>query len=430
MLSSKRSFILLGLVLSVSALCAQVVSTDFHFYFRPYSSEFDSTYMGNAAEIDAMVDYMNFLQQRMAQDSTIELQEVIVRGETSPDGSEQLNHRLAYARVNEVIRLARRTLNVPEKKITRVNRYIDWDGLKEKVAASNLPQKEEVLRVLNEDTAWVKYYLRGERMDARVVHLQELDSGRVWPKLINDFFPKMCNAGVLFVTNKSVPPMLDAEAGTIAVDSFQLAMPVFARDTTPIRVQLVEAAPAADTLSAEEWQRRVTLKTNAVGWALGLVNLGVEVDLAEHWSMQLPIYWSSWDYFKNTIKLRAVVLQPEVRYWFNETNDKWFVGAHFGVAWYNVAWNGKLRIQDQGWDKPGLGGGLAAGYRMPLSKKNPRWKVEFSLGVGVYAMRYEKYKNYKDGLLTDTGKKAFFCLDQAAISFSYSFDTKKKGGAK
>ncbi len=419
------------MLLGAGVMRAQVVSTDFHFYFRPYTSTFDSAYMGNAAEIDAMKDYMTYLQTKMVQDSTIELQSVVVRGESSPEGSEQLNRRLARERVDEVLKLTRQTLNVPEKKITRVNKYIDWDALKEKVAMSDLAEKEEVLRVLNEDTAWVKYRFRGERMDARVVHLQEIDSGRVWNKLVADYFPLMCNAGVLFVTNKAVPQLIGGQTGTIAVDSFKMAVPVFERDTTPVFVPVVvESVPTQDTLSAEEWQRHVTLKTNAVGWALGLVNLGVEVDLAEHWSMQLPIYWSSWDYFKNTIKLRALMMQPEVRYWFNENNEKWFVGAHFGVAWYNVAWNGNVRIQDQGWNKPGLGGGLAAGYRMPLSKKNPKWKVEFSLGVGAYAMRYDKFNNYKDGLKTESGKKAFFCLDQAAISFSYSFDTKKKGGTK
>ncbi len=431
MLSCRRYISLFVLILSVGVVRSQVVSTDFHFYFHPYSTVLDSTYMGNSEEIDAMVDYMHYLQSRMEKDSTIELQKVVVRGESSPEGSEQLNRRLARGRVDEAMELVRNTLNVPESKISRVNNYIDWDGLKEKVKLSNMAEKEEVLRVLNEDTVWVKYHLRGERIDARVEHLQELDSGRVWDKLLKDYFPLMCNAGVLFVTNKAVPQLIGGKAGTIAVDSFKMAVPVFEQDTTPVFVPVVVAPlPTQDTLSAEEWQRHVTLKTNAVGWALGLVNLGVEVDLAEHWSMQLPVYWSSWDYFKNTIKLRAVVLQPEVRYWFNETNEKWFVGAHFGLAWYNVAWNGKVRIQDQGWDKPGLGGGLAAGYRMPLSKKNPNWKVEFSLGVGVYAMRYDKFKNYKNGLLTDSGKKAFFCLDQAAISFSYSFDTKKKGGAK
>ncbi len=425
----KQKFILLGMLLSVGISHAQVIGTDFHFYFRPYSFEFDSTYLGNAAEIDAMADYMQFLQYKMAQDSTIELQKVIVRGEASPEGSEQLNRRLAHKRVDEAVNLLRKTFNLQEDKITRVNRYIDWDGLKKDIALSDLPQKEEVLQVLNEDTAWVKYYLRNERMDARVVHLQELDSGRVWPRLISDFFPKMCNAGVLFVTNKPVPQILEADADTVAVDSVQLQTQEVKCDTTPVSF-LEERNAVHMQRRAEEWERRVTLKTNAIGWVLALVNIGVEVDLAEHWSVQLPVYWSSWNYFTSTVKLRAVVLQPEARYWFNRSNDRWFVGAHFGLAWYNVAWNGEERIQDQGWDKPGLGGGLAAGYRMPLSKKNPNWKVEFSLGVGVYAMQYDKFRNYKNGLMTERGKKTFFCLDQAAVSFSYSFDTEKKGGAK
>ena len=52
----------------------------------------------------------------------------------------------------------------------------------------------------------------------------------------------------------------------------------------------------------EGWTRELHVKTNVVGLGLGIANAAVEVDLAKHWSFTLPVYYSSWDYFKNTLE--------------------------------------------------------------------------------------------------------------------------------
>ena len=129
------------------------------------------------------------------------------------------------------------------------------------------------------------------------------------------------------------------------------------------------------------------------------------------------------------LKYRTLAIQPEFRYWFNEQNERWFLGAHFSMAYYDIALKGKYRYQDHNGKSPALGGGLAAGYRLPISK-NKRWKMEFSLGAGVYLLHYDKFHNYRTGLLVGTEKKTVFSLDQANVSFVYAFDLKKKGSLK
>lgn len=195
-------------------------------------------------------------------------------------------------------------------------------------------------------------------------------------------------------------------------------------------------APVAETANAfshsvkpERWQNRFYVKTNAIGWAMGITNLSAEVDLAKHWSFTLPLYWSAWNYFKETLKFRTLALQPEVRYWFSKNNEGWFTGAHFGLAWYNFATGGDYRTQDHGGHSPAIGGGLAAGYRLPVSR-NKRWQLEFTVGAGGYKLHYDKFHNYKNGLLVDTKKKTWFGIDQAAVSIAYSFGLGKKGGAR
>lgn len=202
--------------------------------------------------------------------------------------------------------------------------------------------------------------------------------------------------------------------------------------------EVVEVLPdtttAEDTIitEVERWIHQIHIKTNALGWGLGIANVATEVDLSNHWSFTLPIYYSAWDYFTSTIKFRTFAIQPELRYWLSENNNGFFAGLHFGMAYYNIAVNGDYRYQDQGRETPALGGGISVGYRMPISKDN-RWRIEFSLGAGAYSLHYDKFHNTpdtKDGLLLESVKQTYWGIDQAAVSFSYTFDLNKKGGKR
>ena len=176
--------------------------------------------------------------------------------------------------------------------------------------------------------------------------------------------------------------------------------------------------------------RRVYLKTNAIGLGMAIANVAVEVDLAKNWSITLPLYYSAWDYFKSTVKFRTLALQPELRHWQQGENDGFFAGAHFGLAYYNFAFGGEYRYQDHKSKTPAIGGGVGIGYRLPISKDN-RCKIEFSLGAGVYSLHYDKFHNTprtKEGLMTGSIRKTYWGIDQAAVSFCWSFDLKKKGG--
>ena len=85
---------------------------------------------------------------------------------------------------------------------------------------------------------------------------------------------------------------------------------------------------------------------------MAIANVAAEVDLAKHWSFTLPVYYSTWDYFKSTIKFRTFAVQPEFRNWLSEENDGFFAGAHFGLAYYNFAFDGDYRYQDHNRETP------------------------------------------------------------------------------
>ena len=121
--------------------------------------------------------------------------------------------------------------------------------------------------------------------------------------------------------------------------------------------------------------------------------------------------------------------QPEFRYWLRR-GEGWFFGAHAGVTYWNEAHNDRYRYQDHDGKHPAYGGGLAIGHRWRF---NRHWAIEASVGGGVYRLYYDKFYNTprtKDGLMIESIKKTYWGIDQAAVSFSYSFDLKKKGGKR
>ena len=68
-----------------------------------------------------------------------------------------------------------------------------------------------------------------------------------------------------------------------------------------------------ETVPLQEWTRKLYIKTNAIGWAMFISNVAVEIDITPHLSFQLPIYYSAVDYFSRELKFRTFAVQPELR---------------------------------------------------------------------------------------------------------------------
>lgn len=410
---------LIFLLFCVVVTYAQDRRTEILVDFRVNSTVIDSTYSDNAVRMQEIIDFLHNIRR----DSTINIVEVSFCGAASPEGSDQLNRRLARGRLTALENLVRKEVDIPDSLITRNDSYIPWNYLKKQIEDSDIIRTDEVIAILNESSLLVDYHYPNLHIDSRVVKLQKLDNGKVWQQINKLFFGQMRNASVVFITYKKELPAVQEP---IIVQDTVVAEP--SSEITPYTTAIVETIIP----KIEEWNRKLYLKTNALFWGMGMTNVSAEIDLAKHWSFALPVTYSAWNYFTSTVKFRTLAVQPEFRYWFNENNQKFFIGAHFGYAQYNVAVDGNYRYQDHDGKSPALGGGISVGYRMPISKSD-KWHIEFSLGAGVYSLHYDKFyntPNTKDGLMIESVKKTYWGIDQAAVSFSYSFDLKKKGGKR
>lgn len=417
------SVLILILLLSCTGMAhAQEYRTEIRIDFRVNSTTIDSAYSDNAVRLREVMTTLRNIRQ----DSAINIVEVSFCGAASPEGSYQLNRKLAQGRLSSLERFVRRQVDIPDSIITRNDCYIPWNFLKSQLETSDLQGREKAIAIIEEEARLVDYHHAGTHIDNRIVKLKSLDGGKVWQQMDRLFFRRMRNAyAVIVACKQEIPPV--PEPATIPDTALVVPEPM---------IEAVEIVSDTVTVTepviseSEKWMRRLHLKTNALGWGLAIANVAVEVDLAKHWSFTLPVYYSAWDYFKSTVKFRTFAVQPEFRYWFSERNDGFFAGAHFGLAHYNLATDGDYRYQDHRRRTPAPGGGVSVGYRLPISHNN-RWRLEFTLGAGAYPLHYDKFRNTprtNDGLLVESVKKTYWGIDQAAVSFSYSFDLKKKGG--
>lgn len=164
------------------------------------------------------------------------------------------------------------------------------------------------------------------------------------------------------------------------------------------------------------------VKTNALYWATVTPNIGLELRLAKHWSLNVetglnPFSGKNADgsYGKS---LKHFRLHPEARYWFCETFYGHFLGLHVPYFIYNISdikLLGTEGERHQGW---AAGAGISYGYSWLLGK---HWNIEATLGVGYLYLESEKYPCTNCGNKIGTVKKHYVGPTQAAVSAVYMF---------
>lgn len=394
--------------------------------FAVRKSAFDPSFANNAEHIDSLAERIGELSRSQRHDSIRHALLLTIVGGASPEGTFQINKRLAGERQQAILKYLLENYDLDGTEIRHEGEYIDWEWLKQAVAGSDMADKQSILDILNQPEKIVGYF-GNYTVDSRVPKLQRLSEGSAWRYMKKNIFPEMRFAtATIDFADEVLPPLeetvVEAEPAelcdTLAIDTAEVIaveMPLIEED----EIAVSQCLPV----------KHLYVKTNALRWLLAQTNIGVEYDLAPHWSVDFQAAYSAWDYFKHTLKFRTTDLKPGIRYWLSCNNDGWFFGAHFGMTWFNYAFDGKHRWQDYDRRSPALGGGIDAGYRLPLSK-NGRWNVDFALSAGVYHIRYDRYLNEHNGRKVGQGTTTYFGLDNAAVTFSYRFALAKRGGAR
>ena len=394
------SILLMGSFVSAAS---QELSDTLLVYFQKEKAIFERDYRENGLRTDEFIGRIRSLQEIGA----AYIVRLEMTGVASPEGDTLFNNIISNARRNAVYKYIKVKADIPDSLIYSYSTHDDWETLARAVEKDpKVSSKSRVLDIIRNGG------------DSRLDDLLEVEYGRPYWYIYHNIFPDIRACRVVLHYGFDVQldePVIEDEP------EFDLSEDYFADIQIDTTLNVIIQEPVVF--------KRLALKTNAAGWAMGQINAAVEVDLIPHLSLSLPVYYSGgYNYFKETIKFRGIVVQPELRYypWLKDyTNKGFYVGAHLGIGWYNFALNGDYRVQDHKGNRPAWGGGIGVGYALNF-KKHPRWGMEFTLGAGVYDVKYDMFHNVENGAYYKEGvHKTWVGVDNAAITFTYDFDLKK-----
>ena len=177
--------------------------------------------------------------------------------------------------------------------------------------------------------------------------------------------------------------------------------------------------------------QEVAMKTNALYWGTTTPNMGIELALAERWTLELTGGYNPWVYNKNTNrKAMHWLVSPEVRYWFCESFHGHFIGVNANYTQFNISamhfpntffvlstnTSDDMIFGDArncGW---AVAAGMTYGYQFLIS---PRWNLELTAGLGWWYTEYERFESRKCGLFDQAIYKHAIGPTSLGISFIY-----------
>ena len=243
---------------------------------------------------------------------------VEIIGRASIDGPEEFNLRLASARAKKIREALIATYGIDPQKITLRSLGEDWDLFREQVSADlAVPCREKVLEIIGSRVP----------LSAKEMEIKSLCGGETWRYLEREILPAQRSVSVAWTVLR---PASEVEEEIVVPPVVE---PPVVIEPEPAPVE--ECAVVEEKIieePADEWVRKMYIKTNVPAWAMLWQNIAVEVDLAKHWSFSVPVYWSPYDYGKQRLKFRTLAVVPEFRYWPKADNTGFFVNAHFGMA--------------------------------------------------------------------------------------------------
>ena len=296
----------------------------------------------------------------------------------SPEGSLRHNEWLGEQRGQSIRRLIERQLGSRIGYFDVHNEAARWQGLRDLIAASNEPWRDEVLDVIDASST-----IDARGIDSREKKLRELQEGRVWIKLLNDYLPLLRSGGTAIVSWQSAEPCVSVRDTLVIKDTV-----VIVKENTvyyyPDEVKKKKVPQLADQTPA--W----AVKTNLLLWGVVAPNIEVEIPLGNNnrWSLEAEFFhpWFIWS--KNAHASQFLNLGVELRYWLGKrAYHRWLDGWHVGVAVAAGLYDWEWKKHD-GYQGEYINTYINLGYQ---HRWGEHWAIDAGIGFGVIPSKYRHY---------------------------------------
>lgn len=402
-------------LLTASLASAQVQRDSVKVYFRQGQSVFEPFFNGNVRRLNDFTNRAKALQR----DTLVTLERVMVIASASPEGSAEVNERLAYNRAQKIADYLHQNFTFDQNAFEVYFNDLDWDLFQRLVEEDHyIPMRWELLSLIRE-------------RDLKRIKVERFQ--RSWDYMLDNIFPEMRTTLVVFEYKTAEMREAEAEAEAVAAAARrqeEIRLEEEARRQAEQNVRSYTPPPLPDDdeddfdLDLSEtrpWS--CYIKTNFLPWALLDANLGFEFEMGRHLSLSIPVFYTALDWFNVQTKFRVAGTQPELRLWFRDDFSGPFLAAHGTYGFYNIALpNQEFRIQDRDGKTPAYGAGINIGWKFRLDRNRAdRWGLEFSVGGGWLHLDYDCFYNVENGRYAASQVKDYYGPDHASVALTYRF---------
>lgn len=373
------SFILITLFFLPEASHAQVATDSVCIYYKQGHREIDTDYKNNQVQLARFLQVVREAQQKNIID------QLIINSYSSPDGISHYNKRLSGYRAECVSQYLVQHTGVPEQLIKKRANGIAWKQLRDLVAVSEVPYRNEVLHIIDHTPEWI-YDANHRIVDGKKKQLMDLHYGIPYRYMYEHLFPQLRSsvAVSLYLHTTDDREIAAGNTGTPTGTQPADSLAATVKETaTAQNVQSKEEEPI-QLEEEEEAVQRLAIKTNLLYDAILMPSLEVEYRINDRWSVNLEGDMAWWKNDGKHKYYQLATISPEGRYWF-KTRKPWhghYIGLFGGFTWYDLE-NGK-----RGYKGEAEMAGLSYGYMWPIGK---RISLETGVGVGFLHTRYEEY---------------------------------------
>ena len=326
---------------------------------------------------------------QMNRDS-LQLNGVILRGAASPEGPWKVNQRLGRARTKSLVDFLKNQSAFPisDSLMSAKAEAEDYRLLCRQMMLKGDPDYSLVAILCDK-------YLGIGRQDILKRKLMQIRGGRLWRRLLREYFPGLRAARVMLTVKKYEPAPV--------VQPVVIAPPV----ETKAVLKAVEDTVYEDyRIPRREF---LSVKTNLLFYGAyvpfgynrycPIPNVAIEYyPMHGHFTLGASLDFPWWvDYSKHKF-FEVRNLQIEGRYYFRSGDISknppgkgaafrgFYVQAYGHVGVFEIG----LHV-DRGYKGEGFGGGIGAGYVMPISKKG-HWRLEFAAQFGYLYVMHDPFQ--------------------------------------
>ena len=326
---------------------------------------------------------------QMNRDS-LQLNGVILRGAASPEGPWRVNQRLGRARTKSLVDFLKNQSAFPisDSLMSAKAEAEDYRLLCRQMMLKGDPDYSLVAILCDK-------YLGIGRQDILKQKLMHIRGGRLWRRLLREYFPGLRAARVMLTVKKYEPAPV--------VQPVVIAPPV---ETKAVFKAVEDTVYEDYRIPRREF---LSVKTNLLFYGVyvpfgynrycPIPNVAIEYyPMHGHFTLGASLDFPWWVNYEKHKFFEVRNLQIEGRYYFRSGDISknppgkgaafkgFYVQAYGHVGVFEIG----LHV-DRGYKGEGFGGGIGAGYVMPISKKG-HWRLEFAAQFGYLYVKHDPFQ--------------------------------------